>query len=76
MSISLVGLASNVSRQVRPRLTVSKHRRTIRTPAYPGHVPLNWFETAFLAVGFGMMALRDPKRGGVYNFLSLQASQI
>lgn len=35
-----------------------------RMPAYPGHIPLNWFENAFLAVGSGLMALADPRRGG------------
>ncbi|KAI0052321.1 Coq4-domain-containing protein [Auriscalpium vulgare] len=33
------------------------------TPAYPGHVPLNWFENAFLAAGSAFMALADPRRG-------------
>ncbi|KAK7031157.1 Ubiquinone biosynthesis protein [Paramarasmius palmivorus] len=38
-------------------------RRWVNSPAYPGHIPLNWFENAFLAVGSGLMALADPKRG-------------
>ncbi|KAI0067233.1 Coq4-domain-containing protein [Artomyces pyxidatus] len=38
--------------------------RSLKTPpAYPGHIPLNWFENAFLAVGSAFMALSSPKRG-------------
>lgn len=33
-------------------------------PAYPGHIPLNWFESAFLAVGSGVVSLLNPRRGG------------
>ena len=33
-------------------------------PAYEGHIPLNWFENAFLAVGSAVMSLVDPRRGG------------
>lgn len=33
-------------------------------PAYDGHIPLNWFENAFLAVGSAVMSLVDPRRGG------------
>ncbi|KIL59144.1 hypothetical protein M378DRAFT_85474 [Amanita muscaria Koide BX008] len=33
------------------------------TPAYEGHIPLNSFENAFLAVGSAVMSLADPKRG-------------
>ncbi|TFK36679.1 ubiquinone biosynthesis protein COQ4, mitochondrial [Crucibulum laeve] len=33
------------------------------TPAYEGHIPLNWFENAFLAVGSAVMSLADPRRG-------------
>lgn len=36
-------------------------------PAYEGHIPLNCFENAFLAVGSAVMALYDPKRGGESN---------
>ncbi|KAJ3806936.1 coenzyme Q biosynthesis protein Coq4-domain-containing protein [Lentinula aff. lateritia] len=32
------------------------------TPAYPGHIPLNSFENAFLAVGSAVMSLLDPYR--------------
>src|ERR1700761_3886208 len=40
------------------------HQLHTKTPAYPGHIPLNWFENAFLAVGSGLMSLADPRRGG------------
>jgi ubiquinone biosynthesis protein COQ4 len=36
------------------------------TPAYEGHIPLNWFENAFLAVGSAVMSLTDPRRGGEF----------
>jgi len=32
--------------------------------AYDGHIPLNWFETGFLAVGSAIMSIFDPRRGG------------
>jgi len=35
-----------------------------RSPTYPGHVPLNAFENAFLTVGSAFMAFMDPRRGG------------
>ena len=34
-------------------------------PLYDGHIPLNWFENAFLAVGSAVMSLVDPRRGGM-----------
>jgi hypothetical protein len=43
----------------------SRRTRSIKTkPAYPGHIPLNWFENAFLAVGSAFMSLADPRRAG------------
>lgn len=36
------------------------------TPSYEGHIPLNWFENAVLAVGSAVMSLADPRRGGEY----------
>jgi ubiquinone biosynthesis protein COQ4 len=33
-------------------------------PNYPGHVPLTRIEKAALAIGSGLMSLRDPRRGG------------
>ena len=39
--------------------------RSVHTqPAYEGHIPLTWFENAFLAVGSAIMSLVDPRRGG------------
>lgn len=35
-----------------------------RSPAYPGHIPLNTFENAFLTAGSALMAFMDPRRGG------------
>ena len=42
-----------------------RHTRSVKTEsAYPGHIPLNWFENAFLAVGSAFMSLADPRRAG------------
>jgi ubiquinone biosynthesis protein COQ4 len=42
-----------------------RHARSVKTePAYPGHIPLNWFENAFLAAGSAFMSLADPRRAG------------
>jgi ubiquinone biosynthesis protein COQ4 len=42
-----------------------RHTRSVKTePAYPGHIPLNSFENAFLAVGSAFMSLADPRRAG------------
>ncbi|TFK69958.1 Coq4-domain-containing protein [Pluteus cervinus] len=49
-----------------PRLSLAAGRslrRNLNTPAYPGHIPLNWFENAFLAVGAAVMSLSNPRRG-------------
>ncbi len=44
---------------------IPRHTRSVKTePAYPGHIPLNWFENAFLAVGSAFMSLADPRRAG------------
>ena len=41
------------------------YNRFINTKsAYEGHIPLNWFENAFLAAGSAVMSLVDPRRGG------------
>ncbi|KAG8814255.1 Ubiquinone biosynthesis protein [Serendipita sp. 399] len=37
--------------------------RHVTKPAYEGHIPLNWAENAFLAVGSAVMSLLDPRRG-------------
>ena len=48
------------------------HTRSIKTePAYPGHIPLNWFENAFLAVGSAFMSLADPRRAGKWHYSHL-----
>ncbi|KAJ7614096.1 ubiquinone biosynthesis protein Coq4 [Roridomyces roridus] len=36
---------------------------TKTTPAYEGHIPVNWFENGVLAVGSAFMSLADPRRG-------------
>jgi hypothetical protein len=42
-----------------------RHIRSVKTePAYPEHIPLNWFENAFLAAGSAFMSLADPRRAG------------
>ncbi|KAL1753515.1 coenzyme Q biosynthesis protein Coq4-domain-containing protein [Schizophyllum commune] len=38
-------------------------RRTVSTKPYPEFIKLNWFENAFLAVGSGLVALANPRRG-------------
>jgi len=43
-------------------------------PAYEGHIPLDCFENAFLAVGSAIMALYDPKRGGNSSSMNLDTA--
>jgi ubiquinone biosynthesis protein COQ4 len=50
------------------RLALVAHRGKT-TPAYEGHVPLNWAENAFMAVGSALTALADPRRGGKSIFI-------
>jgi ubiquinone biosynthesis protein COQ4 len=46
-----------------------KHTRFLNSkPAYPSHIPLNWFENAFLAVGSAFMSLADPRRAGKWHY--------
>lgn len=52
---SVPSVHSGIARQARNSSTV---------PAYEDHIPLNWFENAFLAVGSGIVLLRDPYRAG------------
>jgi hypothetical protein len=48
-----------------------RHTRSVKTePAYPGHIPLNWVENAFLAVGSAFMSLADPRRAGKQYYVS------
>ncbi|KAG8762246.1 Ubiquinone biosynthesis protein [Ceratobasidium sp. 428] len=58
--LSLPAKRVSVAR-LRPAL-VTHRRRT--APAYDGHIPLNWAENAFMAVGSALTALVDPRRGG------------
>lgn len=55
------GAISLLSRGWQTRLASSK-------PAYEGHVPLNWFEAGFLAVGSAFMSLANPRRGGELSY--------
>jgi ubiquinone biosynthesis protein COQ4 len=55
---------SAILRTVLPTST-TVHVRHIKTPAYPEHIPLNWAENAFMAVGSAIMSLVDPRRGGI-----------
>jgi ubiquinone biosynthesis protein COQ4 len=50
------------------RLTATQTRSVKTEPAYQGHIPLNWFENAFLAVGSAVMSLADPRRAGRHGF--------
>ncbi|CAE6427261.1 unnamed protein product [Rhizoctonia solani] len=45
--------------QIKP-VTFSRRGKT--SPAYDGHIPLNWGENAFMAVGSALAALADPRR--------------
>ena len=59
-SLRLNVLTASVFNRPGPR-----HTRSVKTePAYPEHIPLNWFENAFMAVGSAFMSLADPRRGG------------
>ena len=41
-----------------------QRRLSSTQPLYPGHVPLNWFEHAFMLAGASYMALTAPARHG------------
>ncbi len=59
-TLRLVGLSASTLRRDTPC-----HARHIKTePAYPGHIPLNWFENTFLAAGSALMSFTDPRRAG------------
>lgn len=59
-------LASRTSQNLRSRFSENAaYTRSINTtPQYEGHIPVNWFENAFLAVGSAVMSLADPRRAG------------
>ncbi|KAK3906588.1 ubiquinone biosynthesis protein COQ4, mitochondrial [Staphylotrichum tortipilum] len=46
-----------------PRRHFSLSSLTRPPPNYPGHIPLSRIEKAALAIGSGLMSLRDPRRG-------------
>ncbi|KAF8606396.1 putative COQ4 protein, responsible for restoring ubiquinone biosynthesis [Ceratobasidium sp. AG-I] len=46
--------------RLRPAVIAQRNKAT---PAYDGHVPLNWAENAFMAFGSALAALADPRRG-------------
>jgi hypothetical protein len=50
-----------------PASALVQHRRSSTRPAYDGHIPLNWFENAFLAAGSAFKAITDPRRGGEFS---------
>jgi ubiquinone biosynthesis protein COQ4 len=56
-TLRLIGLSASTLSRGSPRFIKTE-------PAYPGHIPLNWFENAFLAAGSALMSLADPRRAG------------
>ncbi|KAF9001579.1 coenzyme Q biosynthesis protein Coq4-domain-containing protein [Cyathus striatus] len=46
-----------------PNIGPTTTRSVNTTPAYEGHIPLSWFETAVLTVGSAVRVLTDPRRG-------------
>lgn len=56
----------------RPNVLREQMRSKSTQPAYEGHIPLNTFESAFLAVGSGLMALMNPRRGGTLMLILLE----
>ena len=64
-------LGSGLGRAGVPRVL---RREKSSEPAYEGHIPLNGFKNAFLAVGSAIMALYDPKRGGNSSSMNLDTA--
>ena len=63
-SLPLTVLTAPILHRLSPR-----HTRSVKSePAYPGHIPLNSFENAFLAVGSAFMSLADPRRAGKWHY--------
>ncbi|KAJ3743867.1 ubiquinone biosynthesis protein COQ4, mitochondrial [Lentinula raphanica] len=60
--MSLPRTLARLSAAAKPNTASMKTRLINTTPAYPGHIPLNSFENAFLAVGSAVMSLLDPYR--------------
>lgn len=46
------------------RVAGDQRRASSSQPAYEGHVPLNWFEHAFMFMGASYMSFMHPARGG------------
>lgn len=61
---SLRGTSQLVPRQALRSNVFKLSARYVTKPAYEEHIPLNWAENAFLAVGSAVMSLVDPRRGG------------
>lgn len=62
-SLPLTVLSAPILHRLSPR-----HTRSAKSePAYPGHIPLNSFENAFLAVGSAFMSLANPRRAGTWH---------
>jgi len=60
-NVGRVGTAVSAYRYAKPifgRLTERSSKN------YEGHIPLNWFENAFLAGGSGVIGVADTSRGG------------
>ncbi|KAG6373334.1 hypothetical protein JVT61DRAFT_6477 [Boletus reticuloceps] len=61
-----VRLSGNVARNRQILVHASRTLQTSsplhRSPNYPGHIPLNPFENAFLTVGSALMAFMDTRR--------------
>ncbi|KAK0729727.1 coenzyme Q biosynthesis protein Coq4-domain-containing protein [Lasiosphaeris hirsuta] len=71
-SVGLAGLAGRSAHTLRPCIAIASLPSPLNQqysapsrppPNYPGHVPLNRLEKAALAIGSGLMSLRDPRRG-------------
>jgi len=70
--MSLLSASTRIARPLAARVAFSNvlpaavfyQRRHVAQPAYDGHIPLNWAENAFLAVGSAVMSLLDPRRAG------------
>lgn len=52
--------------------SVNQTRSSSTAPAYEGHIPLQWFEKAVLAVGSAFMSITDPRRGGKFPQLNVK----
>ncbi|KAI5455039.1 Ubiquinone biosynthesis protein [Naganishia albida] len=67
--LALSALTTIAARPVLDRLT---RKSSVN---YPGHVPLNSLENAFLAVGSGVVGVSDTRRGDLVALLSETSSQ-